>query len=444
MLALALALAPAVPAGAAEDGTVYLAAGLRGANEVGVAGDPDGLATVVLRISGDEVAFAARWEGVGAPVDVQVAAGARGEPGADRLRLLGGPLPGSVRGVTGVVRAAPDLVAALLTDPAGHHADLRDAAHPRGAVRGRFHRLARPVDLNGVLNGPDQATLSARTPAPAPATTSGATTSGATASGATAEGTAAGDGQAAEAGQAVWWLRPGGAGVAYAAHWSGLTGPVTGGLVAREGVTRPAETTPTATTEAAGVTLFTGALPENVTGVAGVAPVAPGVARRLAADPARYAAVLRTAAGALVRARLSAGAEAHPRALTAPVLRGEQVYACTQQPSGAYALTQLGVAARLRRGVDHSYVTPAAGPPQWVAPDGSAVRGAVVTRTPNGDGVIPELVLDATQAGAPAGLLARATEILRLNTTGGAAPPGPCAPGAEVRVPYGADYVFLS
>ncbi|MFB4264988.1 DUF3455 domain-containing protein [Nonomuraea sp. GTA35] len=70
------------------------------------------------------------------------------------------------------------------------------------------------------------------------------------------------------------------------------------------------------------------------------------------------------------------------------------------------------------------------------------MRGSVVTRTPNG-GHIPELVLDAAQAGAGAGLLAHATQILRLNTTGGTAPAGSCLPGTEARVPYGADYVFL-
>ncbi|MGW2144682.1 DUF3455 domain-containing protein [Nonomuraea bangladeshensis] len=394
MLAAALLAAPA-PA-SADDGPVYLAAGLRGANETGVPGDPDGQATVVLRISGDEIAFAARWERLDTPVDVRVAAGGKGVPGEERLRLLTGPLPASVRGVTGTVRAAPDLVAALLADPPAFHAGVRDA---RGSVRGRLHRLSRPVDLNGVLNGPDQATLAAAT---------------------------------TPQGRATWWLRPSGAALAYAASWSGAPTPVTGGLVAREGVTRPAS-----------VSLFAGALPQNVTGVSGVTPVPPEVLRRIAAAPTRWDAVLRTP-GPPVRARLGGGPVTHPRALTAPVLRGEQIYTCARQPSGAYAFAQLGVAATLRRGIEHTYVTPGSGPPQWVAPDGSAVRGSVVTRTPNGDGVIPELVLDAAQAGAADGLLARVAQILRVNTTGGTAPAGPCEPGTEARAPYGADYVFLS
>ena len=40
---------------------------------------------------------------------------------------------------------------------------------------------------------------------------------------------------------------------------------------------------------------------------------------------------------------------------------------------------------------------PDAGPPQWQAPDGSAVSGKVVTRNANGADNIVELSLDATQ-----------------------------------------------
>ncbi|MCX5422938.1 DUF3455 domain-containing protein [Streptomyces sp. NBC_00078] len=49
----------------------------------------------------------------------------------------------------------------------------------------------------------------------------------------------------------------------------------------------------------------------------------------------------------------------------------------------------------------------------------------------------------ATRSGKHHGLLADTAEILRLNTLGGAAPSGSCSPGAIVRVPYQADYVFL-
>jgi hypothetical protein len=412
VLAAALLAAPG-PAYASGD-EVYLAAGLRGSNAVGAAGDADGQSTVVLRISGNEVTFAARWARIGTPAAVRVHAGPKGAEGEVRLEFFAKPLPATVLGVTGTVQADPELVKALVADPGGFYANLPDAAHPKGAVRGQFHRLNRPIDLNGVLHGSDQATLSARAGGGAPEAQE------------TQE--AGGDPD----GQATWWLRPGGSSVAYTAHWSGL-GPVTGGHV-RKGAGGPVV-----------ADLFAGALPENATGVAGVTPVPFRAAARIAANPGRYFTTLRTSEfdrGA-VRGRLGGEPFTHPRALTAEVLRGEQIYTCAQQPSGVHAFTQLGVTAKLVRGIDHSFVTPGSGPPQWIAPDGSAVRGAVASRRPNGEGNIPELVLDAGQAGAGAGLLAHATQILRLNTTGGVAPAGACRPGSEARVPYGADYIFL-
>lgn len=416
LLAAALLASPASPANASGD-DVYLAAGLRGANEVGAKGDADGRSTVVIRISGNEVTFAARWNEIGTPTAGHVHLGAKGVNGDVRLEFFTRPLPAGVLGVTGTVKADNDLVKALIDNPGGFYANLHDAKHPKGALRGQFHRLNKPIDLNGVLQGSNQATLSAR------------------ADGAQEVPENDGKKRGDQDGQAGWWLRPSGSSLAYTAFWSGL-GAVTDGHLHKgsAGGNGPV---------VAG--LFSGALPENLTGVAGEAPVAAGVLKRIAAHPDRYYANLHTSGfdGGAVRGQLSDRPFTHPRALTADVLRGAQIYSCTAQPNGGYAFTQLGVSAKLRRGIDHSFVTPAAGPPQWIAPDGSAVRGSVVTKTPNGDGNIPELVLDATQAGEDSGLLAHATQILRLNTTGGVAPSGACTPGSEARVPYGADYLFL-
>ncbi|WP_328771022.1 DUF3455 domain-containing protein [Streptomyces sp. NBC_00286] len=80
----------------------------------------------------------------------------------------------------------------------------------------------------------------------------------------------------------------------------------------------------------------------------------------------------------------------------------------------------------------------------WIAPDRSAVTGALISKTPNGDKNIPELDLKATQSGKHRGLLAGTAEILRLNTVGGVAPAGSCEEGTIVGVPYGADYVFIN
>ncbi|MFI0449446.1 DUF3455 domain-containing protein [Actinomadura sp. 6N118] len=128
----------------------------------------------------------------------------------------------------------------------------------------------------------------------------------------------------------------------------------------------------------------------------------------------------------------------------ASVLKGVQIYACTQQANGTFAFTQDNVRASLQRKISHFFVNPGpAGPPKWLAKDGSAVTGSVISRTPNGSGNIAELDLAATQAGEPEGLLSGINEILRLNTVGGVAPAGSCEPGSKAEVPYRADYVFI-
>jgi hypothetical protein len=133
-------------------------------------------------------------------------------------------------------------------------------------------------------------------------------------------------------------------------------------------------------------------------------------------------------------------------ALQESVIFGSQIYACTAQPDGSFAFTQHDVEARLDGGIHHTFVQPDAGPPQWQAPDGSAVTGKVVAKNANGAGNIAELDLDATQIGKSAGLLANVVEVLRLNTAGGVAPTGTCDPQTTpiVNVPYQADYVFIN
>ncbi|GAA5003855.1 CHRD domain-containing protein [Streptomyces siamensis] len=127
----------------------------------------------------------------------------------------------------------------------------------------------------------------------------------------------------------------------------------------------------------------------------------------------------------------------------ASVVRGRQIYECKTAEDGGRAFVQRDVSARLGGHIAHSFVRPGSGTPQWVAPDGSAVTGALISKTPNGDKNIPELDLKATGSGKHRGLLAGTQEILRLNTVGGVAPAGSCTPGTVVGVPYQADYVFV-
>ena len=60
------------------------------------------------------------------------------------------------------------------------------------------------------------------------------------------------------------------------------------------------------------------------------------------------------------------------------MILGSQIYACTPQSDGSFAFTQDNVNAHLTGGIHHTFVQPVAGPPQWQAPDGSAVSGTVV------------------------------------------------------------------
>ncbi|SDL20958.1 CHRD domain-containing protein [Streptomyces indicus] len=127
----------------------------------------------------------------------------------------------------------------------------------------------------------------------------------------------------------------------------------------------------------------------------------------------------------------------------APVIKGEQIYECKAGEDGKLSFQQRDVRAVLAGRIDHSFVAPNSGTPQWIARDGSAVKAKLISRTPNGTANIPELALDAEQTGRRHGLLADTTEILRLNTVGGVAPAGTCEKGAVVGVPYKADYVFI-
>jgi hypothetical protein len=172
----------------------------------------------------------------------------------------------------------------------------------------------------------------------------------------------------------------------------------------------------------------------------------------LRSDPSGFYTDLHTTVFPAGAARAQLHLLSHPVATTGvaavqeSVVRGSQIYACTAQPDGSFAFTQLNVEARLLSGIHHTFVQPAAGPPQWQAPDGSAVTGKVVAKNANGAGNIAELDLDATQIGTSTGLLANAVEVLRLNTVGGVAPTGTCDPQTTpiVGVPYQADYVFIN
>ncbi|MGR3868767.1 CHRD domain-containing protein [Streptomyces graminifolii] len=180
-----------------------------------------------------------------------------------------------------------------------------------------------------------------------------------------------------------------------------------------------------------------------------------GLLRNIEAHPDRFYFNLHTAEfpGGAVRGQAVAlpGAVSLPDAIRhsslAGVVKGAQIYACTKQDDGSYAFTQDNVDATLQGGIQHSFAKHGpAGPPQWIAPDGSSVTGTVLNKFDNGKGNIPQLLLRAQQTGKSEGLLSKTTSVLRLDTAGGVAPTGTCNPATRptARVPYTADYLFLA
>ena len=200
------------------------------------------------------------------------------------------------------------------------------------------------------------------------------------------------------------------------------------------------------------VPLFTTPRPPDGFVSGAVTVTDPTVLAELRSDPGRFYTDLHTSnfPGGAVRGQLHllnhAVTTTGVAVLQESVVFGSQIYACTQRSDGSFAFTQHDVEARLGGGIHHTFVQPDAGPPQWQAPDGTAVTGKVVTRNDNGAGNIAELNLDATQIGKSTGLLGDVVEVLRLNTVGGVAPAGACDPQATpiVNVPYQADYVFIN
>jgi hypothetical protein len=413
----------------ASPATFFVAA-LGGRNEVpGPAGspkvgDPDGQAVAVLRVKGDQIAFAFKWKNIGAPTAGHIHLGASGTNGGVQVPFFGAGLPDGSEAATGSVTVTdPALLNSIRTNPTGFYTNLHTAEFPGGAVRGQLHTLTHPVDLDAVLRGgPLSALLSGDQEVPG--------------------AKPVGDPD----GHATAYVGTDGNRVHYAFTWSGIGAPTDGHLHAG----------PVGVNGDIAVPLFTApnGLPASVSGIAGVAgSVKPELARQISRNPNDFYANLHTAefSGGAVRGQLfrtgNGDADGFDQStFVASVVRGEQIYACTKQADGTFAFTQHNVSATLQTGIAHSFVKDDAGPPQWVSRDRSAVTGKLISKSANGAANIAELDLDATQTGAPRGQFANTVEILRLNTVGGVAPAGTCDPTAQpiAKVPYQADYVFVS
>jgi hypothetical protein len=149
-------------------------------------------------------------------------------------------------------------------------------------------------------------------------------------------------------------------------------------------------------------------------------------------------------------AELAGGPRPHPSATASPVdppaglrrigsfrvVKGTQTYTCTGGVFTGASVPEAKLAGP--GGLIHHFKGPS-----WQ----SERDGSLVTAAKKGEraraGTIPELLLEVNSHSGPAnGLLAKATHIQRLNTSGGVAPAGACADGVTKAVRYGALYVF--
>jgi hypothetical protein len=124
---------------------------------------------------------------------------------------------------------------------------------------------------------------------------------------------------------------------------------------------------------------------------------------------------------------------------------GVQVYICSRNPAGALGWLLKGPDAQLFDPQGTLVGKHYAGP-TWEDLDGGKVVGEAKTSMPAPvDKAVPWLLLDA-KSHAGSGAFAEARAIVRMATSGGAAPGDGCEEaraGEELRVPYTAVYVFL-
>ena len=85
--------------------------------------------------------------------------------------------------------------------------------------------------------------------------------------------------------------------------------------------------------------------------------------------------------------------------------------------------------------------------PHWESTDGSKIAGTMkeIADAPQAD-AIPWLLL-VTKSVGPQGSFSKITSVQRVNTVGGVAPKTGCSQstvGATARIPYAADYYFLT
>ncbi len=111
------------------------------------AGDPNGKAVVILRITRNQIMYEVSWQGMTSATGVRLEQG-----NSNMMNFMAAAMPSSINAVVGVVNLRDtNLVARLLTSPGGFSANLLTPNHSGGAVRGAFRRI-NPVDFNQILH----------------------------------------------------------------------------------------------------------------------------------------------------------------------------------------------------------------------------------------------------------------------------------------------------
>ena len=118
-----------------------LSAELRGANEVGSAGDPDGVGTanVTVNVGKGELCYSVSFSKIATPLFGHIHDADAGDNGGVVVTLaaIAGAQGGVAAGCATVDRA---LLRDILKDPSGYYVNVHTAEFPAGAIRGQLGR----------------------------------------------------------------------------------------------------------------------------------------------------------------------------------------------------------------------------------------------------------------------------------------------------------------
>jgi hypothetical protein len=282
-LASLLAAAALAPAAATADATQattadtastadgYYAATLVGKNEVPVKGGPkvgdkNGNAYAVIRIHGNEVSYAVRWNGIATPNAFHIHSGKSGKNGDVKIPFFMEALPGSAKAIAGTVKADSSTVSGIRKNPGNWYFNVHTSEFPGGAVRAQLRKIS-PIHLSAILARDTHASFHAlangKNEVPSP-------------------GKKVGD----KNGAAEWIVGLYGSKLYYATIWDRIAAPTNGHIHSgKKGVNGPVA-----------VDLFadSNGLPKGVTGIAGSASVKSSVASGIKKNPKNWYTNLHT------------------------------------------------------------------------------------------------------------------------------------------------------